>query len=258
MMEEFTQEELRIHEIQQYLMGELSPSKVDEIEARIEDDPDYAREVQKYRFLITGFRTLDAQNLSEKMGEWEAARTQREKTVFIRPWTAIAAAIVLLIGLGFAFQWFSASTQLSAGELYAEAMTDFDPDISSRSNQADTNIQRQSLVDALDVYEEQKYAEAIPLLEHWLENQNTQNAQESANATLCLGIAQMRIGQHSPAIQTLQTIPVNSVYYQHAAWYQALANLGNEDSVAAIKLLENLKSDPFYQSRVQKLLESLN
>ena len=255
MMEEFTQEEIQINEIQQYLMGTLAPDKMAEIKSRIQNDPTYAHEVEKYRFLIDGFRTLDAQGLKEKMGKWDLERSQNEKTIFVRPWTAIAAAIILLIGLGFLFQWM-ASPKLSSAELFAEAMTDFEPDITARSSPT-LDIGRLSLLDALDIYQQGQYAQAIPLLEGWIENQKQADGQAMANAYLCLGISQLRSGQSPMAIEAFQSIPANSVYYQHALWYQAMVSLKTGETATARQQLQSLGEDPYYQQKVADILKAL-
>lgn len=256
-MEGFTPEEQQTDLIERYLTGALPSNESAMVDQRIKEDAAFAKEVAKYRFILDGFRSLEAEQFREKVSSWKKNSSGTNRSLLTQRWSmAAAAAIVLLLGIAFAFRWLSSSPPLSSQELYAMHMSDFVPDIHVRSDSEGKDSLALLLSDALNSYQAGSYTEAIPKLGQWFDavSDSSIEAQTLANAYLALGVSYLQEQQAEEALQALRSIPSTSVYFQHAQWYQAMAHLQAGDGPAARGMLEDLKEDPYYRDRVGDVL----
>lgn len=258
MMEKLSQEEIQLEQIQKFLLGQLEFKEKEAVEKRIEADESFAKEVEKYRFLLEGFRNREAQDMRIKMDSWEeeaATKVIRNSTY---KWTyAIAASILILLAFQFLLPYFS-SPPVDKRQLLADALEDFEPDLNVRGQDAlDNPLMNKVLLKAFNSYSASNYQEAIPSFEKWLEQNQGDNSQIEANVYLCLGISLLRTQKTEKALEVFQQISTNSAYHEHAIWYQGLSHLNIDSVEEAQKVLIRLRSNPFYGKRADKLLKQL-
>lgn len=258
-MENFSQEDKRIDLIERYHRGSLNAEEKAVVEQRLTQDADFAKEVKKYGYLLGGIDQLRAEDFKKKLGQWESNRKKengagpgnRRNLIFL-----IAAAILFLILTPFLYRQLTVPSQSAASYLAAN-LQDFQPDLSQRS-QGDilpTDSAVIFLRQGLDLYEERNYQTAIPFLQRSLNVASNLSDQERQNATLSLGISQLRQTDYSSALATLGQVPENSVYREHSLWYRAAALILSGDPVRARPLLEELRETPYYGARAEALLE---
>ena len=258
-MEEFTHEDLRVDLIQRFLSEDLGDEEKEDVERRIKTDPVFAQEVEKYRFLLEGFWTLEAEQFRAKVKSWDVPAETKNTSFGIRRWSmAVAATITLLIGGFLVFQWLAPTQPPTQQEFFAQAMTDYVPNLSLRGREGEDGL-KLDLYDAFDQYSAKNYPAAILKFQEWIRVVTPQEApdDERNNALLCLGVSQIRGEKLQDAVQTFSAISESSVYSQHARWYEALALLKLGDIPKTQEKLETLREDPFYKERALKILNQL-
>jgi len=258
MMSKLTPEERQIVQIQEFLLGKLNEDVENKIKQRIREDKAFAKEVEKYRFLFNGLHSRKAMELRQKMDLWEDNKPNKIERLRPLPWMyPTAAVILLLITFGFLYQIIF-PPEISPQQLYTEAFIDFEPDLILRGNETLASSEEEKyLQEALELYQSRKYKEAIPLFTLWLNQEGNPGSQSIGNARICLGVALMNDNKVEAALNVFSNIPKNSAYYQHALWYQGLANLNQGKTEQAKSFFQQLKLDPFYGNRAQDLLKGI-
>jgi len=233
-----------------YLQGALSPQAKEAFESRLKKDP-----ALNDAFII--FRDVN-QHLSHHLSEERAMfrstletiadqhlKTQevpKKETKVIRftPWKyAIAAAVIVLIGLTFMFS--------SGDPLYADYAFNESISLVERDGEGTAFAKAETAFNA------KEYLEAIVYFDAIL-------AADSANAEVQYykGIALVEVEKYDEAAAIFNQLTDGNTLYKHkATWYNALSKLKQGDTNACKQLLEKIPVTAEDYKVAQELLEKL-
>ena len=233
-----------------YLQGALSPEAKKTFESRLKTEP-----ALNDAFII--FRDVN-QHLSHHLSEERAAFKDTLKTVAdqhldtsvapkkpvkvirFNPWKyAIAAAVIVLIGLTFMFS--------SGDPLYADYAFNESISLVERDGEGTAFAKAETAFNA------KEYQEAITYF-------NAILASDDANAEVQYykGIALVEVGKYDEADAIFsQLADGNTLYKDKATWYGALSKLKQGDKQACKQLLEKIPAGAEDHEVAQELLKKL-
>ncbi|MFK7922839.1 MAG: hypothetical protein AB8H47_12820 [Bacteroidia bacterium] len=241
-------------QIDAYLNGRLSDVDRKTFETQIAQDPQLAEEVALQQE-ATQLLLADRQRAYKTQLKSVAAKTKTATTINMtetpvvalwqRNWVRVAAAIALLIGLGFIL-W--PSTTVSYPQM-AEAYFEPYPDrLQIRGGDSTTLVQ-----EALQAYNQQDYQTVVNTLEKLSpeDSQYLLGQLYRANAYLAMK-------EPAPAIDILDDVYAleQSAISEITAWYLALAYLQNDQAAEAKAVLTGIAKDEasVYRERAQEIL----
>ncbi|MEM6804378.1 MAG: tetratricopeptide repeat protein [Bacteroidota bacterium] len=234
--------------IEAYCSGKLSAKELEEFQAQYRDDPKFAEQVDLF---------AHAQDAIEALGQRELKAAFRQKYQeehkVVRPrWSKgylLAAAVAVLLLIFFLYQ--NNSSSLSPRELYAEYGS-----FESLSFERDANEADSLFLAANAYYNEQKFAEAIPILEDLLQDSSFQRKEY---ALLHLGISRMRNQEEREANKSLEQILPQSSFYFQAQWNLALNYLKQAQAEEALPILQKLQQESRgYGKKAEEILRQLS
>lgn len=224
-------------------------------------DSSFRSEVEDYNTIFDGLDMLHLDEFESNCNKWEQKHQTKTATKVVsmrRVYTYFAAAAVaLLFSVSFLFNDFGNSDPL-AGHFKVQ---DFSS-IAIVGGDVRTGENTQTAVDkikseALLLFSQEKYAEAIVALNDYINNYKTDDLQ----AILVLSIAQLEEGDAVSASRNLEVV-INAPKHTNQAtaeWIMALTQheLGNTD--ACKKFLNSIigQKGHEYKQNAQKLLEKL-
>ena len=190
------------NQIDQYLLNKLDLEEKRKFQEELETNPELMKEVKKRATIISGIEALGNEKMAERikivrqeMIEEEAKSiTSQKKTKgkIIKLILSVAAASAL-----FFFCWqFIANQKNTPEQLFAQTYEPYTASISTRDATAE-----ESLTQANEYYNAEKYKDAIPLLKTALSNQP-----KNSNLELALGNAYLSSHQIDLAISHFQNI----------------------------------------------------
>ena len=162
---------------------------------------------------------------SEMMQELSSIHTEAKVVPvrkMIRYSLAIAASIIIiLVGVNI-----FTSSQVSAGKLYSEAFVDYDAS-SVRGSESQTDV--------VSFYQQHNYSAVIG-------KANTQSL--SQKDSLLVGLSYLKVDNLPAAINWLEAISIQNSTRQDAEFYLAMAYLKNKNYSEALKLMQQIRSNP--------------
>jgi tetratricopeptide (TPR) repeat protein len=159
---------------------------------------------------------------------------------------AAAASVALLIAAG---TWYNTNVASDPQQLFEAYFEAFDSPGSglTRGNEGVT-----AKGAAYDAYDNGRYAEAIPLFENILANNN------DPIVLLCLGNAQLKVGKIEQAENTFtQLLTQHNDLITQAKWYLALTYLKEDKLDRSKAALWELAQSSTYGEKAQSLLKKL-
>ncbi|MEM6345561.1 MAG: hypothetical protein AAF927_16835 [Bacteroidota bacterium] len=244
-------------QIDAYLNGRLSEADRSAFETQIAQDPQLAEEValqkEATQLLLADRQRAFKAQLKEVAAKSKTAPVVEMKetpvvSLWQQNWVRIAAAVVLLIGLGFILWPKSAAVSYpQMAEAYFEPYPDR---LQIRSGDDDSLTLVQ---EALLAYNQKDYDTVVNTLADLDENdpQYLLGRLYRANAYIALK-------QPAPAIEILQEIYAleQSAISEITAWYLALAYLQADDAPNAQTILQGIAKDEasVYRERAQEIL----
>jgi tetratricopeptide (TPR) repeat protein len=231
--------EEELHEIDQYLNEELSPTARRDFEQRMQGNEAFASTVNEMKLLTLGVQEV---NLKAKLNEFHSTLQKPARIIPLVRKIAAAAAILILIGLpAYYFTMRKSATE----KLYSDY---YKPDpglVTAMGNSANYQFEK-----AMVAYKERDYETAI---KSW----SVLTSQQPTNDTLqyFLGAAYQATDKNELAIEQLQKVTQQkeSAFYKDACWYLGLA-LMKQKQIAKAKEYINLSG----HSQRTELLEDLN
>lgn len=232
----------------QYLDGELSGNEKELLEKQLASDVSLADELQRLHTAREAVRLYGLrQKVSSIHGEMikeirPGVRTMPKTRRTFRYSIAVAATVVLVLGLFFAYNFFT----LSPGKVVASNYQSYE-----LSTLRDTGSSFISPIE--QAYREKKYADVV----------NSAITESSKTSDLFLkGLAYMELDDHGNAINNLRAVIENNqsasaeLFMDEAQYYLALAYIKNKDYDPALDLLKKIRSTPghIYQQMVTKKL----
>ncbi|MEM7374107.1 MAG: tetratricopeptide repeat protein [Bacteroidota bacterium] len=239
--------------IESYIRGELSAADQAAFEQQIKEDDSLADELrlhlQAQYAILASAEEAEIAKLSARFEQSASARTVPLFGTYSR---AIAAAVLLLIGLALALRFFLGSSAQTAPELYAAHFVPLpSPEIRSQ-----TNPQEQRWKEALTLYDQGSLEEMIQATGQLLAD--TAFRQQS-QAQLYVGLAHLQMNQTAPAIEAFSQVSEQSFSYLDAQWYLALAHLKADQPDQAKTVLTHLQSQPtaYRQEEIREIMKQL-
>ena len=224
------------------LSGELTPAEEKVFAQRLEQDSEFAEQYALSQLMV---ETLREQHLREEMRGWRRETNRRRQRQRWQYGVAAGLALLLLAGGG----WYLSSTQPTPQSLYETYYTVYP---------ADPVLRGEPTVDynqAMTLYREGRYAEAIPLFE-------ALQATDQADiwTALFLGNSYLNVDRTPEAVRYFKQVAASedAIIQQYGRWYLALTYLKREEQEAARALLQRLSDQPgMFQKKAQALLSEL-
>jgi|SRR5690554_27169 len=215
-----------LHQIDQYLLGHLEGEELRSFEERLEHDTDFRKMVAEQRLLIGGIEEF---HLKKQLGHYHSQmelENVNKKPLTI--WLAIAASIVILIGVSF---WAVSDTESAAQKVFAK---NFQPDPGLPTTMGTTS--EYEFYSGMVSYKRKEYSDAIA---HWepLYSANPKND----TLIYFLGVAYLAKGDHEQAERYLKVAKTHeeSMFAEEAIYYLALTQLKENKVQEAKNTLEN-------------------
>lgn len=168
------------------------------------------------------------------------------KRRFLRIAMAAAAMLLLLV---VAFQFLN--TELNNQELFANNYEAYELPFNNRAETTD-----QLLTQAGTLYQQEKYAEALPQLQQLIDD-----GKGDDRIKLALGICHLELKNYDKAITVLKQASNQEgfLYQDQAQWYTALAYLQLDKVTESKSLLQQLVNNPkaYFNKQAQQLLNLL-
>jgi FimV-like protein len=237
--------------IERYLEGELSQEERLAFEARLHAETALAEEVALHQHLRTGIQASGRNRMLDMLAETDRKMPAYHPPAQIIPfgeaarsrfYQIAAAVILLLIPLYLVLDYNRRPNKLFAAY--------FSPHQAVMVESGDPMAQ------AMQEYQRQNYAQALPILEKMLS--------ERANHDTTLfyqGNSSLALGKADEAISSFEKLTTDQAnpFYHEAQWYLALAYLKDKQPEKARNLLNSLSADANHphQKQAAELLQKL-
>ncbi len=239
--------------LKRYQSDQLSPAEQAAVEARRQNDPEFAEALRSYDRLHQTIQHYGDQQLDTRLSELGASLLQQNPRE-IRPirtpnrrmiWLAAAAAAVLVLAVLSVVFW--PRTQLAPEALFAAHFAPKSAPGERGSTESDLWPR------ALDHYAAREYATAIGNFDRLLADSSFQFPDQ---ALLYQGISYLALDQTQAAIERLEQVSPEKYEHDDAQWFLALAWLKTGEAQKArhtFQFIAQQKSHP-YQAQAQQLL----
>lgn len=232
--------------IEAYLAGKLNTTELSDFEAKLQADPDLAREVlllKEIDLAVGDKSVLQFQELVRKEGEaFKQAQSPRAvpvKRLAPRRYLAVAATLLLLVATVFLLRQYSDSSP-SGQNLFAQHFETYNLSQSMRSESVAEEALFQT---AIEQYQNENFSAASSSFQ-----QLANNSPDDMVLAFCLANAYLNQSPPAldPAAAQFQKIIADgqSIYVLRSQWYLALIRLEQGDRAAAKKLLQALAQAP--------------
>lgn len=232
--------------IEKYIEGTLSPAERKQVDALLENDDSFKKELAFHTNLQHTVKQQDDKNFKDLLSSFETETPQNTSSNPIFKWIA-AASIVLLLGLAYTFYNSGLTTN---DDLFAEY---FEPyrNIVKPIERNGTPLTEDAI--AFEAYENQDFETASQLFaEQYAKTKASYNLFYEANAQLQLGNAKQALHlllEHKKTSDKLS---------DKTAWYIALAYLKLEQNQEAKRELQAIiAANAFKAKEAQVLLEQM-
>ncbi|NCT19241.1 MAG: hypothetical protein COZ75_13485 [Flavobacteriaceae bacterium CG_4_8_14_3_um_filter_34_10] len=167
-------------------------------------------------------------------------KTQKQKTIFFKPWKiAVAASILVVFGVFFS-QWFSTP-------VYGDYANYPEISLTVRGNQ------NELITKAEQAFNQAKYEEAASYFDQLLTTDST-----NLELKLYKAITLVELNKMEAADVLFNEVAAStSVYANQALWYGALSKLKQKNYTASIALLKKIPQDDEQYKQAQKLIKKL-
>jgi cytochrome c-type biogenesis protein CcmH/NrfG len=219
--------------IDKYLDGELSGEALTAFERRLDTEPALVEALEialKARAAV--IITARENHRKELRDRYRPAEGQRFN-MRLGMGLAVAAAAVLLLFFGLKGSFSSPKTpeQLFAQYYHSQSLSG----LRSINNQT-----YDTWKEAADLYNENAFAQAIPLMERLVSDSLFE---EQAKLRFYLAMSYIEVDKCPEAAQVLDLVPEGSAFATYVEWYKALCKLRSGDRDGAIAMLQKINSE---------------
>ena len=242
------------HLISKYLEGELNPVQTRDFEEaliqdyELQEELDLRREVDEAQ-ADTEVLDLRAQlnEIHEELRPQLVKRSRQASKRILR--YAVAASVAVIISLGTYTLFFKT---VNNNKIVSQFYKPYDVTLVNRSANTDLS---ETIREALFMYENQEYREAIGLFEQIL----VTNPQMAAS-NFYSGVAYMEIEEYNNAGMSFNKVLSHNdnLYIEQAEWYMGMVFLLTDQKDRARKLFQKIKNDDgHYSKEAAKILRKL-
>jgi tetratricopeptide (TPR) repeat protein len=241
------------HLISKYLEGELDAITSIRFEEDLKNDPNLRRELELYREVdkaLADNEVMDLRMQLQKMHLQLSPEMNKPSKPNLKKVSAIAiaASLALLLGLSaINFFWYGSSQKLL--EKY------YQPYEMTATTRSGNSIPDHTLRDALELYQNQQYKEAVELFEKVLATDANQMGTQ-----FYAGISYFEIAEYQKAGKSFSRVidHNDNLYIEQAKWYLGFCYLKTEDKKRAIiQFAEIANSDSYYSEKAKTILKKL-
>jgi tetratricopeptide (TPR) repeat protein len=244
------------HLISKYLEGELDPLTTARFEEDLKNDPKLQSDLKLYMEVDEALADTEILNLRSQLRELhedlipelEKVSSRRQGRYVFR--MAAAATLLLLITYGsFNLLRYGTGDQRLLKKFYFP----YEMTMVNRSDNSDINIM---MHEALRLYENKKYKEAVNLFDQVLEKDPSQMA-----SRLYSGISLLEIKEYEKASNSFKQIieHKDNLYIEQADWYLGLCLIMSDEKEKAIIQFEKIvKEKGYYSEKASQILKRLN
>lgn len=237
-------------QIDDYLMGKLSPVEHEEFELELKRNPALQNKLEFCKDLHDSINEKDIHSLRDKLILAESD-AKSHKLKLIKVYSILSAAsVAIFIAVRFLFL----SPSLTPEELFWKNFEPFKIVGEARSTETISNEQLSS--ETVNLYLSGKYEEAIPIIESFfaLNKNNGQVAMMLASSYLQTNQAE----KAEDLLRRLQVDNNNDFYSEIIDWQLSLSLLKQSKVEEAKKLLREVESEKgYYSEKASTLLKSL-
>ena len=241
------------HLISKYLEGELDALTAFRFEEDLKNNPGLQEELNLHKKVDAALADTELMELRMQLREihdqlapdiYKSPKPQFKRITRI----AVAASLALVLGLSTVNHFWLRSSQKIVQKYYQ-------PYEITSINRSGSIIEDRTLRSALELYQSQKYYEAVILFEKALEsNPNKMTTQ------LYSGISYFEIAEYVKAMKSFSKVIEHNdnLYIEQAKWYLGLCYIKMEEKEKAIKqFTEIAKSDSYYRQKAKSILKKL-
>jgi len=218
----------------------------------LKEDAKLQEELKIREVMVNQVKTIGNLKLKDRIlaiqSDIENKEEKKGIVRFIKPIIA-AAAILLLLVIG--YQWMNVTGAMSNQDLFAQNYQAYELPFGDRGNGLDNAIH-----EAGAMYQQQKYADAIPMFE-----QLAKEGKGDDRTSLALGISYIELKKYEKAILILKQASAQSgfLYLDQAQWYMGLAHLQLGQIEESKTLLHAVKDNPDarFKNEAKELLSNL-
>lgn len=246
-------DKMRLEQIEHFLQDELNDAERTEMEKLLHEDDEFRKAFEEYQLLVEGIKYAGRNSLMDTFKSIEE-RNYRNKPAqkpvrsLRKYYIGLAASIALLLISYMGVERFYFKTPEKVAASFFEPYPVL---VGGTTRSADE--ERSSLELAMQLFETEKFVDAIKILER-LDTEN----QELVN--FYLANAYQATGAYNRSITVYrQIIDENGVFKEQAEWYLALAYLSTEQLDLAKDQLVSIKnSGGDYAEKANKVLNSID
>lgn len=238
--------------IEQYLEGTLTEDQINQVDERMNKDPEFAthlalvKEMPSAILTDTGTFRNQMHRIMEEDGIKSPHKTASIKR--IAPRFILLAVAAILAGIVLAVNIFLPVKKV---DLYGMNFSIPNENLTTRDNSIlDANLQK-----AVQAYSNHNFQSAIPLFQKYL-----QSNESNSEVRFFLAISLMAEGKFEDALANLGDLSNHTGPYQNASlWYSALASIKlNEKNLAQSFLTKLVEKENSYTPKAKELLEELS
>lgn len=237
-----------------YLLGHLDREAKSKFEIEINENQELARSVASKERLIKAMSVSGRRKMKLELKEihreviGEAPKVRRFNW---RPLLVAASALFL----GAALWLLNSTNSVSNDQLFADNYSKYELKLAVRDSSPTLGVG-----ELTQLYRNNQYAEAIPLLQTLLANEEA-SEKYGGQLRLALATASFETGDAEKALEALRQIldDKDPFLSDEARWYAALINIEQKNDQAAILFLKNLADNPNadHHKAAQKILKSI-
>lgn len=244
-MEKFNK---KYEQFEDYLNGTLSKEEQKKVEDLLQEDKDFAGDLENFKLLIDGIKYSGRNNLREKVLEWdeEIADIEERDSGKVRKlkWYYLAASIAFFLIVSSVIIF---TMETGNDELYAEYYSPYD--YISKATRGDETDD----IQISHWYDQAQYEKTITAISDISADNQTPEMK------LALGNCYMQLSKYEEAIRIIKEVSDENLGNKIAAdWYLSLCYLANEQPELAVAILKNISEiRSSYAARAQNLLNDL-
>lgn len=232
--------------IENYFTNTLSPSEKEELERLLNTDADFQKEFQFQETLREAIKNKERQKLKQHLKSLETA----PKTIPLRRWYTMAAALIVLFGLGWALLY---SSGPNYEQLYAAQFEPY-PNVIVPAVRSDTQVVSKEVATAFRYYDSHNYTQAATAF------QDLYKANQEDYAMFYYAVSLMAGNETQKAIAVFETHSWNTPqnYETISNWYLGLGYVKLENKEKAVGYLNAVaNSDKPLAKQAKEVLQNL-